>query len=443
MPIHFGAVLPDIRTPPPGPHSRELARRLAVVESRNITSQQPEPPIFWDAAHGANVRDVDGNTYIDLTAGFSVAATGHSNLAVVRAAAAQMRKLSHALGDVNPAAIKVHLLEHLTRIAPGPLDVAILAGAGAEAVEAALKTALLYTGRPGILAFEHAYHGLTYGALATTWRNEFRAPFEKQLFSGVRFAPYPREGTQLHDAMRSVQRAIDEAKTSSTPIGCIIIEPVQGRGGIVVPPAGFLPALRALCDEHNLVLIFDEIYCGMGRTGHWFACEHSNTVPDILVVGKALTGMLPLSAAIGTREVMNAWPSSTGEAIHTSTFLGNPIACAAALAQIEQIERHRLVERAAKQGAWLRKHLEEWRRFKCVIDVRGQGLMQGVELRATTPTDEPLALTIARAALQEGILMLAEGSHAEVLAFTPPLNITRAQLQYALNVIVSRLAKVG
>jgi 4-aminobutyrate aminotransferase/(S)-3-amino-2-methylpropionate transaminase len=442
MPERFGALLPNIRTPPPGPRSRELAGRLAAVESRNITAQQPDPPIFWAAARGANVRDADGNTYVDLTAGFSVAAAGHANRAVVRAASAQMRTLAHALGDVHPAEIKVHLLARLASIAPGALDVAILASAGAEAVEAALKTALLYTGRPGILAFENGYHGLTYGALAATWRSDFRAPFEKQLYAGVSFAPYPRAGTPIHEAMRSVHRMVDEAQKSDTPIGCVIIEPVQGRGGIVVPPPGFLPALRALCDEQGIVLIFDEIYCGMGRTGRWFACQQSDTVPDILVIGKALTGMLPLSAAIGTREVMSAWPASTGEAIHTSTFLGNPVACAAALAQIEQIEHHRLVERAASLGAWLRKRLEEWRRLKCVVDVRGYGLMQGVELRSIKQADEPLALSITRRLLHDGILMLAEGTHAEVIAFTPPLTIKRRQLRHALDVIEQRLTDV-
>lgn len=389
------------------------------------------------------MRDVDGNTYIDLTAGFAVAAAGHANHAVVRAATIQMRTLSHALGDVHPAEMKLHLLERLAHLSPGTLNVAILASAGAEAVEAALKTALLFSGRPGILAFEHAYHGLTYGALATTWRSDFRAPFARQLFKGVRFAPYPRAGTPVHEAMRNVHRAVAHAQKGDVPIGCVIVEPVQGRGGIVVPPQGFLPALRAFCDERKIVLVFDEIYCGMGRTGRWFACGHSDTVPDILVVGKALTGMLPLSAAIGTREVMNAWPASTGEAIHTSTFLGNPIACAAALAQLEQIEKHRLVERAASLGAWLRSRLEEWRRFKCVVDVRGYGLMQGVELRSVHPAAEPLALNITRRLLREGILMLAEGTHAEVLAFTPPLTITRTQLQHALNVIERQLSEIA
>jgi 4-aminobutyrate aminotransferase-like enzyme len=434
----FGATLARVQTAPPGPRSRALAQRLAAVESRNITALEPEPPIFWAEARGANVRDVDGNVYVDLTAGFAVAATGHANLFVARAAAAQMRTLAHALGDVHPAEMKVQLLERLSTIVPAPLRIAILASAGAEAVEAALKTAALFAGKPGILAFQHGYHGLTYGALATTWRSEFRAPFERQLFQGVRFARYPHADVSVVQAMADVHAAIADAKESDFPLGCIIVEPVQGRGGIIVPPSTFLPALRALCDEHGLVLIFDEIYCGMGRTGRWFACQHSGVVPDILVLGKALTGMLPLSAAIGSPEVMQAWPSSSGEAIHTSTFLGNPVLCAAALAQIDEIERHGLVARAEEVGAGLRARIDGWKRYAAVRDVRGVGLMQGIELHSTGAV--PAALSVARAALRDGVIVLAEGSNAEVIAFTPPFTINHAQLEFALDVIERHIA---
>lgn len=448
----FGAALPRRVTEAlPGPRSRALAVRLAAVESRNVTRITDAGPIFWAEARGANVRDADGNVYVDLTAGFGVAAAGHANARVARAVGEQAAVLAHGLGDVHPSEAKVRLLERLAELAPGDLGVSILASAGAEAVEAALKTACLRTGRPGILAFTGGYHGLTYGALAVTWREEFREPFREQLYAGVRFAPYPYtyrwegEGDVSRAALAVARRLIDEAESSSAPIGAVLVEPVQGRGGIVVPPDDFLPGLRALCDERGLVLIFDEIYTGFGRTGRWFACEHWGVVPDIMTVGKALSGSLPLSAAIGTREVMDAWPPSTGEALHTSTFLGNPISCAAALAQLAEIEERRLVERAAELGARLRRRLDSWlERYPVVGEVRGLGLFQGVELvedRATRRPATELAGRVVDAALERGVLVLTEGPALNVLAFTPPLVITEQQLDYALDVLEEELER--
>lgn len=446
----FGEALPRRVTEVPGPASRHLTERLRAVECRNITPTLGAPPIFWAEARGANVRDADGNVYVDLTSGFGVTSAGHANARVAGAVAQQAATLAHGLGDVYPPEVKVRLLERLAEIAPGDLGICILASAGAEAVEAALKTAVMYTGRPGVVAFTGSYHGLTYGALSATWRGDFRRPFKSQLFAGVRFAPYPHPyrwpgpDDPTTGALAEVARLVDEAETTETPIGAVLVEPVQGRGGIVVPPADFLGELRELCDRKGLVLIFDEVYTGFGRTGRWFASEHWGVVPDVMAVGKALTGMLPLSAAIGSARIMDAWPPSTGEAIHTSTFLGNPIACAAALANLDEIAELRLVERAASMGERLRHRLEEWReRYPVVGDVRGLGLLQGVELvedRATRRPATELAGRIVGAALQAGVIMLSEGPDANILAFVPPLVITDAQLDHALDVVEQELA---
>jgi 4-aminobutyrate aminotransferase-like enzyme len=416
-------MLPNIVTAIPGPRSRELAQRLARVESRNITSMLPEPPIFWADARGANVRDVDGNTYIDLTAGFGVTNAGHANPAVVTAIQQQAVSLPHALGDVHPAEIKVRFLERLRAILPPELHVSILGNSGAEAVEAALKTAVMRTGRSGILAFRNAYHGLTYGALATTHRAHFREAFESQLFNGVHFATFPTPADSLDEVLREIDELLDTNR-----IGAIIVEPVQGRGGIVVPHDDFLAALRDRCDGESPLLIFDEIYTGCGRTGKWLACEHWNVVPDIVTLGKALSGALPISVCVGTEAVMNAWPLSHGEAIHTSTFLGNPIACAAAIAQLDEIESADLLGRAAAIGKRIRARASAW-----PVETRGLGLLQGVVTEH--------ALDICAECLADGVLVLAEGTRAEVLAITPPAVITDAQLDYALDRIGHSLSR--
>jgi 4-aminobutyrate aminotransferase-like enzyme len=415
----FGEALPFLQTPVPGPRSRALADRLSIVESRNITKLKPEPPIFWAEARGANVRDVDGNVFLDLTAGFGVASAGHGNSQVSEAIARQSSHLAHGLGDVHPSRAKVELLEKLAAIAPGSLSISILGSAGAEAVEAALKTAVLRTGRGGVIAFEQSYHGLTYGALAVTGRSEFREPFRSQLNPEVRFAPFPTEQNKLDASLRQLDAMLDES------IGAIIVEPIQGRGGLRVPADGFLSALRHRCDGNQRILIFDEIYTGMGRTGRWFACEHSDVIPDVLVVGKGLTGSLPLSAAIGTPQVMSAWPESTGEAIHTSTFLGNPIACAAALAQIDEIENRELLSRASAIGAAIQD----------VLPARGIGALQGLPMGGGQS-----ALPLCASLLKAGIIALAEGPKAEVLAITPPLVVTNQQLAHALQTIARFLA---
>lgn len=443
----FGAQGPDLRVPPPGPASRALAERLRAVESPNLTELADDFPVFWTEAAGCNVRDADGNVYVDLTAAFGVAALGHRHPEVVRAVQAQADALVHGMGDVHPPEVKVRCLEALAALAPFPGAQAILATTGAEAVEAALKTAALATGRPGILCFRGAYHGLTYGALAVTDRAHFRAPFEPQLNPHVVRVPYPDEyrrpvefppeGDLVRATIAAARHVLDCERGRA--IGAVIVEPILGRGGVVVPPAGFLAALRALCDERGLLLIFDEVLTGLGRTGRMLACEHEGTAPDLLCLGKALTGALPFSACLGRPEVMAAWPPSEGEAIHTSTFIGHPLGCAAAIAALEVARRERLPERAARLGTALLERLGDWpARFPAVGDVRGRGLLIGVELvrdRETRAPDAAAARALTRAALRRGVLILPGGLHGNVLTFTPPLTIPETRLWEAVEIL--------
>jgi acetylornithine/succinyldiaminopimelate/putrescine aminotransferase len=258
------------------------------------------------------------------------------------------------------------------------------------------------------------------GALDATWRRDFRQPFEARLPRATRFAAY--------GDIRSVRRS---AQLDGEPIGAVIVEPVQGRGGERLPPAGFLTELRALCDEAGWLLIADEIYTGFGRTGRWFACEHEAVVPDILCVGKGLSGGMPISACLALAEVMDSWPESGGEALHTQTYLGHPASCAAALAQLRLIEEEKLVERAAVNGAAALAHLGE--RLKAnerVSEVRGLGLMIGIEC-----VSGDIALRACNAALKRGVILLPSGQDGRVLSITPPLNIDRGALELALDLV--------
>jgi 4-aminobutyrate aminotransferase/(S)-3-amino-2-methylpropionate transaminase len=410
----------------PGPRSRELARRLARVESRGVTCVEPTPPIFWTRAAGANVWDADGNRYVDLTGGFAVANAGHAHPRVVEAVRAQAGRLLHALGDAHPADVKVELLEALAALFPGGGPArAILGSSGSDAVEAALKTAQLATGRAGVVAFEGAYHGVALGALDATWRPFFREPFAARLPGATVFARFG----DADDALRA-------ARASRVPVGAVLVEPIQGRGGERIPPAGFLGALRALCDREGWLLVADEVYTGFGRTGRWFACEHEGVVPDLLCVGKGLASGLPISACVGRAEVMDAWPASGGEALHTQTFLGHPLGCAAALASLAVLREEKLVERAADEGARALEHLRAALAGRAsVADVRGRGLLLGVECRDAARCGEACAR-----ALRRGVIVLPSGDDGRVLSLTPPLGIGREALRSALDVVAEGLA---
>jgi len=418
-----GQDLPRIVGAVPGPRSRELAQRLAKVENPEVTWLGEPPPIFWSRGAGVNVFDADGNRYVDLLAGFGAAVLGYAYPALAEALAAQAGTLQHAMGDVYPAALKVDLLEQLARVLPGGLGGAILSGSGSDAVESALKTALIATGRPGVVAFEGGYHGLGLGALDATHRAEFRAPFASRLAGRTRFVPWGDAG-----AARAAAREIDA--------GAILFEPIQGRGGLVFPPRGFAAALREIADETGALLIADEVYTGLGRTGRWLACEHEGVLPDVVALGKALGGGLPLSACVGRPEVMSRWPASRGEALHTSTHLGNPVSCAAGLAVLRVLEGEALVKSAEEMGArWLARLRGLLARHSRVREVRGRGLLLAIEL-----DDASHARASAARLLRAGWITLGEGPEGRTLALTPPLVIAEPVLDAAADALAEALA---
>ncbi|MGO9588399.1 MAG: aspartate aminotransferase family protein [Limisphaerales bacterium] len=425
--------------------NRQILDLLRDYESRNVVFVEPDGswPIIWERAKDVCVWDADGKKYLDLTAAFGVAAAGHANPRVVKAGQIQMSRLLHAMGDVHPHARKMELARDLSRItferwSNGKKSGKVIFGnSGFEAVESAFKTALLATGKRGVIAFEGAYHGLGYGALNATHRNFFRNPFHFQLREFGHFVLFPKKSADLATVDWAIRRIFRREH-----IGAILVEPVQGRGGIHVPPKEFLPLLRKLCDDQGALLILDEIYTGFGRTGKWFACEHTGVVPDLICLGKALTGGFPLSACIGRADLMDtAWPASRGEAIHTSTFLGHPVGCAMALAQIKEIENLDLTENSAELGEFLLGELQsKISNPKLQIAMRGLGLMAGVELNLSDgrPATDA-AMQAVKTMLQRGFILLPEGEYGNVISFSPPLTITKAQLARAVGALAEVL----
>jgi len=437
----LGTLLPDIRVAPPGPASRAMSRRLARVESRNVTHLADDWPVFWEEAAGSNVRDVDDNVYIDLTAAFGVSLLGHGNAPLLRALTEQ-RRLVHGMGDIHPPAPKLELLERLAAVAPWAETRTVLAGSGSEAVEAALKTARLASGRPGILAFQGGYHGLTLGSLAATERAHFRDGFVERLYPGVAFAPFPDplrdEGEPGAASLSRVREILEGGAPNGDPVGTIVVEPVQARGGCRVPPEGFMAALSELASEHEVLVVADEIFVGMGRCGALFASPLLGLEPDVVCVGKALGGGLAVSACMAPAEVMDAWPVSEGEAIHTSTFLGHPLSCAAAVEVLDELERGDVLAEAHRIGAALLEGLDDrLGGHRAVAEVRGIGLLLGIELvevDGRTPKAGAGA-EVARRALAEGLILLPAGDAGEVVELTPPITLSDEQVTFVIETL--------
>ena len=436
-------LLPEIIAAPPGPRSQELIARLHAAEAPGLTLPGG---VVWASALGSNVVDVDGNRYIDLAAAFGVAGVGHRNPRVIAAIQAQSEQLLHGMGDVYAHETRVRLVETLASLAPIPEARVFLAGGGAEAVEIALKTAALATGKLGVLAFSGGYHGLTFGALAPTSRPAFRAPFAGHLSPQIVRAPYPyayrwpAAGDCGAESLAETAQLLDRAPL---PVGAVVVEAIQGREGEIVPPDGWLRGLRQLCDERGILLIVDEIFTGWGRTGRLWAVDHDGVTPDIICVGKGMTGGLPLAACIGRAALMEHWRVS-GEPLHTATFMGHPLGCAGALAAIGELHEHDLVARCAVLGAQALARLQAFASACPVVgEVRGRGLMIGVELvqdkRSKTPAPDR-AYQVTLEAQRRGVLLLGGGMYGNVLSITPPFVITAEQLDYALSAIEAILA---
>src|SRR5437773_3553615 len=377
-----------IRTIPPGPRARAFLKR----SDRDVAPSATQAyPLVAERASGCHVWDVDGNCYLDFTAGIAVSAVGHGHKQVVGAITAQVNRLVHfSFADFfYPSYIQ--MAERLAELAPGrePKQV-YLCNSGAEAIEGAIKLARHATRRPYILAFFNAFHGRTLGAVSLTASKPVQRRGFAPLLPGVFHALYPdsyrsRTSDPARECLEHIEQVLFRTVLPAEETAAIFVEPIQGEGGLVVPPDHFLAGLRRLCDRYGILLVDDEVQAGMGRTGKFFAIEHAKVVPDIICMAKAVGGGLPLGAVIARKRVMS-WERGS----HTSTFGGNPVACEAGLATIEVIEKEGLMRNAAEQGAHIQKRLRHLQQ-KCrsLGDVRGRGLMLGVELGLNWRTTEP------------------------------------------------------
>lgn len=362
-----------------------------------------------DEASGCTIRMADGRVMLDMTSGIAVANVGHCHPAVVEAVQRQVARYAHVnVYGRYVVPLQVEIVERLARVAPEGLDVAFLTSTGTEANEGALKLARKATGRPGFVAFERSFHGRTFGALSVTWKEEWRKPFEP-LLPGVTFVPF--------DDLDAAAKAIDHTTAA------VIVEPVQGEGGVRVPSDGFLPGLRKICDERGALLICDEVQGAMGRSGRWYSFQHWGITPDIVTLAKALGGGLPLGAILSRQDIFATFldpPLS-----HLTTFGGNPVACAAAIAAFDVIEREGLVEQSAKLGDYLMERLASVRdQFPDRMGgIRGKGLWVGFDV---TPAES--GQPVVKALEARGVLVGSMLNSAGTIRVAPPLVITATEI---------------
>jgi len=428
-----GDELPLLKTKVPGEHSRTF-----LLRHRHAAAPMGPPRasggIVYATAVGANVVDVDGNRYVDLAAGFGAEIIGHAHPAVQRALSLQAERLWHALGDVHPSDAKIALSERLATLHPESGAQVILGQSGSDAVSAALKTAALATGKPGLVAFGGAYHGLGYGPLAACGlRASYRLPFAAQLSPHVRFCEYPAGALAAEATLEAVRREL-----GAGDVGAVLVEPILGRGGVLVPPAGFLRELATLAAERGALLVADEIWTGLGRTGSWLRSVSDGVTPDLFCLGKGLGGGLPLSAVVGRRALMAAW-QRVEEVVDTSTFAGAPLACATALATLATLSRDKLVERSAALGTTWHDAVAAAVSGVPGVTVRGAGLMLGVDIGQRPGA----AVAAVRALLERGFLATTGGGKREVLVLTPPLTIAEPLLAAATEAVAEAVREAA
>ncbi len=424
-----------VRTEIPGPRSRELmTRRNAAIPAAVATTLG----VFVDRAGGGIIEDVDGNRLIDFASGISVTNVGNSAPRVVAAVAEQVELFTHTCFQVTPYLGYVELCERLNHLTPGDHEKrTFLVNSGAEAVENAVKVARYATGRSGVVAFDHGFHGRTLLGLSLTGKampyKQGFGPFAPEVYRAPYSDPFRATGA-LAETLDVLETMVGAAS-----MACVVVEPIAGEGGFVVPEPGWLPGLAQWCRANGVVLVADEIQSGFGRTGAWFACEHEGVVPDIVTAAKSLGGGLPIASVTGRAELMDkVHPGGLG-----GTFGGNPLACAAALAAIDTMEADGLLERARRIGAVMLDRLQAMAASNPTVgDARGRGAMVAIELvgsDGSTP-DEATTARVAAACHAQGLLVLTAGTYGNVLRLLPPLVIPDDLLDEGLGILEAALS---
>ncbi len=422
-----------LKTEIPGPKSRAILDRKARVVADPLSIYAP---IVIAEAHGVTLTDVDGNTFLDFTGGVGCLNVGHSHPRVVEAAQAQLEQFAHTDFTIVPYEVYVELAERLTELAPvrKPAKAAFF-NAGTEAVENSIKFARAYTKRPAVIVFEGGFHGRTMLSLSMTSKTHpYKAglgPFAPEIYR----VPFPQEyrGPSTDEALSALERAFT-TEVAAENVAALVVEPVQGEAGFLPASHDFLVGLRRICDEHGIVFVVDEVQTGFGRTGRLFATEHYGIEADLMTVAKSIAAGLPLSGVIGAAEIMDA----PGDSAIGGTYVGNPVAQAAALAVLDVIDEEGLVERAAQLGETMRRRMLSWQeRFPALGDVRGLGAMLAIELVEDRKTKRPaadLATAVVTEAAKRGLLLLKAGIYSNCIRVLSPLTLSDEELDEALSV---------
>jgi 4-aminobutyrate aminotransferase-like enzyme len=420
--------------------SQSVLERIRAVEGTGMRTFWEAEPLVWARTEGCHVWDADGRSYLDLYAGFAVANVGYCHPRVTDAIRDQAGAMTHC-PSAAPSETRAELYERLLAIAPPGLDRVLLAITGAMANETAVQLARAATGRTGVITFSGTYPGRSVGAVRYAGKHAYREPFG--IAADAHFVPFPdpyrspwaRGGDPAEIALGLLESALTDPASGIEPAACVLVEPIQGNGGVVIPPAGFLPGLRELCDRTGTLLVLDEIQCGFGRSGRTWAAEHEDVAPDLMTVGKGIGGGLALAAVLGRAEVMTTWEPDA----LSSTFLANALTAAAGCAAIDVLREEGLVERSARLGAEALVRLQSELAGNALVgDVRGRGLFLGLDLGAGEP-DPDFAAQTQRALRERGVLVGRGGRHGNVLILAPPLVIEEEALAGGLKAIVEVL----
>jgi len=439
-------MIPHIKTALPGPEAKKV---LALDHQFVSPSYTRDYPLVAHRGEGMFIEDVDGNRFLDFGAGIAVVSTGHCHPDVVRAIQRQAETLIHMSGTDFYYPQLAQLAEKVAQITPGSFPKRVYFGnSGTEAMEAAMKVARFHTRRPGFIAFLGSFHGRTFGSLSLTASKTVQRNGFGPLLAGVAHSPYPnpyrcpaghRPGECDCDPTEYIEKKLFKTSVPPEEVAAIIVEPIQGEGGYIVPPPSFLPRLRKLADRHGILLIFDEVQCGMGRTGKMWACDHDGVVPDILISAKGIASGLPLSVTVARADIMN-WPPGA----HASTFGGNPVACAAAMETIRLLEE-KYIQNAARMGEYVMKRIEDWPAKHAIVgQVRGRGLMIGIELVKSQETREPYSEArgkVLQRAFEKGLMLIGCGE--STVRFVPPLIVEKGHIDTALNILEDCLKEVA